>query len=77
MHGDMTGWHEVRMQGRNRSQHRLFCLVDLAAQGAAKPWLVVVTGMSEPFRTVFAEAEYKAVRRLGEEYLARNPRSVA
>jgi len=33
--------------------------------------------MSKPFRTVFSEAEYKAVRQLGEEYLSRNPRSVA
>jgi hypothetical protein len=76
MHGDMTGWHELRCNGRDRSQHRLFCLIDAAAQGATKPWLVVITGMSKPFRTIFTKADYKAVRDLGDEYFARNPRSI-
>jgi hypothetical protein len=77
MHGDMTGWYEARRNGRNRSQHRLFCLIDLEAQDATQPWLVVVTGMSKPFRTTFTDADYKGVRDLGDEYLARNPRSVS
>lgn len=77
MHGDMTGWYEVRVNGRNRSHHRLFCLIDLAAQGATRPWLVVVTGMSKPFRATLSAADYKAIKRLGDEYLSRNPRSVA
>jgi hypothetical protein len=76
MHGEMTGWYEVRVSGRHRVHHRLFCLIDLAAQGAVKPWLVVVTGMSKPFRTTFSQADYLAVRLLGGEYLTRNPRSV-
>lgn len=76
MHGDMTGWHELRCNGRDRSQHRLFCLIDTEARGASKPWLVVITGMSKAFRTTFTDADYKSVRDLGEEYRARNPRSV-
>jgi hypothetical protein len=75
MHGDMTGWYEVRRDGRGRSHHRLFCLLDLAAQGQTKPWLVVITGMSKPFLTTFSAADYQSVRELGDEYLARNPRS--
>ena len=41
-----------------------------------KPLLVVIDGRDERFRTVQAERDYRAVRILGEEYLARNPRSV-
>jgi hypothetical protein len=36
-----------------------------------------VTGLDKPFQTVLSEADYKDVRALGEEYLARNPRSLA
>jgi hypothetical protein len=77
MHGEMTGWFEVRRPGRDRSQHRLFCLIDLDAIGARKPWLVVITGLSKPWRTAFSDADYQAVRDLGSEYRRRNPRSVA
>jgi hypothetical protein len=64
------------VNGRNRTHHRLFCVIDAAAQGSAKPWLVVVTGLSKPFRTTFSAADYKAIKRLGDEYFSRNPRSV-
>jgi hypothetical protein len=30
----------------------------------------------EPFRTTLSERDYAAVRALGAEYLARNPRSI-
>lgn len=76
MHGEMTGWFEVRRQGRDRSQHRLFCLIDADAVGARKPWLVVITGLSKPWRTVFPDTDYRRVRDLGDEYRSRNPRSV-
>jgi len=66
-----------RCNGRDRSQHRIFCLIDLAAEGATKPWLVAVTGMSKPWQTTFSEADYAAVRNLGDEYKSRNPRSVS
>ncbi|WP_212995483.1 hypothetical protein [Winogradskya consettensis] len=72
----MTGWYEVRCNGRNRSHHRLFCLIDLAAEGAGRPWLVVIAEMSKPFRTALSDADDKNIRELGSEYLARNPRSV-
>jgi len=32
---------------------------------------------TNPFRTTLAYADYAAVRRLGEEYRGRNPRSLA
>ena len=42
-----------------------------------KALLVVVTGMDKPFRTTLSDADHAVVRELGEEYHARNPRSVA
>jgi hypothetical protein len=76
MHGEMTGWFEVRRQGRDRSQHRLFCVIDVDAAGARKPWLVVITGLSKPWRTAFSDTDYRRVRDLGDEYRRRHPRSV-
>ncbi len=82
MHAPMSGWYEVRIDGpkpgggRGRHHYRLFCLIDLAAKGRAKPLLVVVTGMMKPIGTTLSDADYAAVRRLSAEYLARNPRSV-
>jgi hypothetical protein len=36
-----------------------------------------IAGRSKPFRTELTRAHYAAVRELGDEYRARNPRSVA
>jgi hypothetical protein len=52
-------------------------LIDLDAHNADKPLLVVVTGLDKPFRTELGDADYAAVRTLGEEFLSRNPRSIA
>lgn len=77
MKGDMVGWFEVRVDGPARHHHRLFCKLDYSAAGVDKPLLVVIDGRDKPFRTELADREYRAVRKLGEEYLARNPRSLA
>jgi hypothetical protein len=83
MHGDMAGWFEVRVDGpkpgggKGRHHYRLYCLLDLAAEGVDKPLLVVVAGMDKPLRTTLSDADYAVVRELGEEYRARNPRSIA
>lgn len=77
MHGDMAGWFEVRVDGPKRRHYRLYCLIDLAAIGQSKPLLVVVTGLDKPFRTTLTDRDYAQVRRLGDEYYARNPRSLA
>ncbi|MFI5906889.1 hypothetical protein [Dactylosporangium sp. NPDC051541] len=76
MHGMMTGWFEVRVNGPDRHHYRLFCLLDYEAAGRDKPLLVVVAGLSKPFRTALSDADYAAVRVLGAEYRARNPRSL-
>ncbi len=77
MHGDMTGWFEIRVDGPERTHYRLFYLLDYDAKEIAKPLLVVVDGRSKPFRTTLADADYVVVRALGAEYGARNPRSLA
>lgn len=77
MKGDMTGWFELRVDGPRRHHYRLFCLLDYEAKGVDKPLLIVIDGRDKPFRTTLSDADYAAVRRLGEEYLSRNPRSLA
>ncbi|WP_208543712.1 hypothetical protein [Rathayibacter sp. VKM Ac-2804] len=76
MHGDMTGWFEVRVDGPHRTHHRLFCLLDYGADDGGKPLLVVVDGRSKPFRTIVSASDYRDVRSLGDEYRSRRPRSV-
>lgn len=77
MHGSMTGWHEVRVDGsKPRRHYRLFCRLDTQALGVERPILAVIAGMSKEVRTTFSEAEYAAIRELGDEYFSRNPRSI-
>lgn len=77
MHGDMTGWFEVRKDGPGRHHYRLFCLLDHEAHGQDMPFLVIIDGRDKPFRTELSSADYAAVRDLGDEYRKRNPRSIA
>ena len=76
MHGDMTGWFEVRVDGPRRHHYRLYCLLDYDAADRSKPMLVVITGLDKPFRSTLSEADYEDVRALGNEYRSRNPRSL-
>ena len=77
MHGEMTGWFEIRVDGPpNRTHYRLYCQLDYEDQGMGKPLLVIVDGRSKPFRTVLSTRDYRAIRRLGDEYHQRQPRSV-
>ena len=78
MHDDMKGWFEVRVDGPNRHHYRLFCLLerDGSNLGLGGPSVVIVTGKDKPFKTVLSDADYAEVRALGDEFRARNPRSV-
>lgn len=77
MKGDMKGFHEVRIDGPQRTHYRLFCLIDARAVAAEKPYLVILDGRRKPFRTKLNESDYAAIRALGKEYLAHNPRRLA
>lgn len=77
MHSPMNGWFEIRVDGKpNRTHYRVFCLLDLGARDADKPYLVLVDGRTKAFRTVIAPAEYLAVKALGDHYMATQPRPV-
>jgi hypothetical protein len=78
MHGAMAGYHEIRVDGPNRRHHRLFCVLEHDGErlGLGGPSIVVITGMDKPFRTTFSDRDYERVRRLGDEYRSRVPRSV-
>ncbi len=75
MHGEMTGWFEVRCDSRP-SHHRVFCRLDYEAIGRDKPLLVVIGGLTKAYGTTLSAADYQAIRELGAEYAAINPRSV-
>lgn len=76
MHGLMRGYYEARTRGPDGRLYRLFCLLERAAPGLARPTIVIMCGMSKARGTAFGEAEYAYVRSLGEEYRRREPRSV-
>ncbi|MFD4431328.1 hypothetical protein [Nocardia sp. NPDC058497] len=75
MHGEMTGWFEIRCDSRPL-HYRIFCRLDYEAIGRDKPLLVVVGGLTKAYGTTFSRAEYQTIRDLGAEYSATNPRSV-
>lgn len=76
MHGEMSGYYEARTRGPDHRLYRVFCVLEREAPGLGGPSVVVLTGISKPVGTPFAKADYAAVRRLGEEYRRRIPRSV-
>ena len=78
-HGDLNGFYEARADGANREHNTLFCMRDRhgADVGVGGPSLVLITGASKPFKTALSKNDYKKIRALGDEFLSRNPRSVA
>jgi len=67
----------TRSPQSGRHHYRLFCLLDYEAKGVDKPLLVVIDGRDKPFRTTLSDPDYAAVRRMGDQYRDRNPRSLA
>lgn len=76
MHGDMAGFYEARTRGPRKRLYRLFCLLEREARGLPGPSLVIITGMDKPNESAFSDADYRRVRRLGDEYRRRTPRSI-
>jgi hypothetical protein len=79
MHDEMAGFYEVRVDGPQRRHYRLFCVLeqDDPKKKLGGPSIVIIDGRSKAFRTVLSAHDYVSVRKLGEEYLARTPRSIA
>lgn len=76
MHGEMSGWFELRVTGPKRDQYRFFCLIDTAAIGYELPLIVIIAGARKKLGKVFSETDYRTIRQLGEEYWATNPRRI-
>jgi len=83
MHGDMGGFHEIRLTGPGRRQYRLFCVLDnadatgLRKRGFDQPQIAAITGMAKASGRKFSERDYAKVKRLGSEYGAEFPRRIA
>ncbi len=79
MHGEMSGYYEVRVNGPKREHFRLFCILDPddAAKKLGAPSIVLIDGASKPFLTTLLKKDYRAIRVLGDEYMKRTPRSIA
>jgi hypothetical protein len=83
MHGEMTGYHEIRLTGPGREQFRLFCLLENASdeelrrRGLTKPAIAVLAGRRKPWRTILSAADYRAVKKLGEDHKRQHPRRIA
>lgn len=78
MHGEMSGFYEVRVDGPKRHHYRLFCVLERegAKLGLGGPSLVLIGGKDKPFQSVLSAADYSEIRDLGGEFLSRTPRSV-
>jgi hypothetical protein len=83
MHGDMGGYHEIRLTRAGRRQYRLFCILDngssreLRERGFDWPQIAVITGMVKDSGKKFSDRDYAKVRKLGTEYLSHLPRRIA
>jgi hypothetical protein len=83
MHGDMGGFHEIRLTGPGRRQYRLFCFLDnadpdgLRKRGFGGPQIAVITGMVKDSGKKFSDRDYAKVRELGGQYSKKFPRPVA
>lgn len=77
MHGEMTGWYEIRVDGPRRHEHyRLFCIIDNEADGYEQPLLVLIAGIRKRVGTVLSRADHAGIRALGTEHLSNHPRRV-
>ncbi len=83
MHGEMSGFYEIRLTGPGRQQYRLFCILDnaheegLRQRGFNEPKIAVITGLVKKSGETFSVGDYRGVRRLGQDYLKSFPRRIA
>ena len=59
MHGEMSGYYEIRIDDPERHHYRLFVLLERngGALGLGGPSLVLIAGLSKPFRTTLSAAD--------------------
>lgn len=76
MHGNMAGYYEAQTRGPDKRLYRLFCFLEHPKPGLDKHSVVILGGPVKPVGTAFTDAEHATIRRLGEEYRRRLPRSI-
>jgi len=83
MHGEMGGFHEIRLTGPGRRQYRLFCILDnadpdgLRERGFDRPQIAVIAGMVKDSGKKFSGRDYAGVKALGGQYSEGFPRLIA
>ena len=70
MHGDMSGYFEVRVQGGGMN-HRLFCVLERDAEDLGGSSIVCIDGLSKAPRTAAQPRDYMRVKRYGDEFRKR------
>lgn len=76
MHGEMTGWFEIRIDSTKSKHYRLFCVLDHEAVNYEERLLVVITERTKKYRTTLEPNEYRKIKKLGVEYFSQNPRLI-
>lgn len=83
MHGEMTGYYEIRLTGPGREQFRLFCLLEngtdeeLRKRGLMRPSIAVLDGRRKPWRTTLTARDYRQIKQLGDDHKQQYPRRIA
>jgi hypothetical protein len=77
MHGEMSGFYEVRVNGPGREHFRLFCVLDRDGPGLDEPTIAVISGLRKSHMTTLSSADYARVRAMGDDYRASSPRRIA
>ena len=70
LHDEMAGYFEVRVQGGGMN-HRLFCVLERAAEDLGGSSIVCIDGLSKPPRTAAHLRDYGRVKRYGAEFQKR------
>ncbi|HUP70946.1 MAG TPA: hypothetical protein VM142_14205 [Acidimicrobiales bacterium] len=71
MHDEMAGFYEVRVRGADRHNHRLFCILERDAADLGGSSIVVIDGLSKPFRQAADPRDYRRAQRYRAEFLKR------
>ena len=67
MHGEMSGFFEIRAQGGGMN-HRLFCLLERNAADLGGSSIVVVSGLSKPKRSAVDPKDYRRALLMRSEF---------
>jgi hypothetical protein len=67
MHGDMSGFFEVRVRGDGKN-HRVFCVLERDAPDLGGSSIVVIDGLSKPKRSAAKPKDYRRALEMRAEW---------